>query len=73
MAWVEKRFKAKYVEHIAAPVVRLARILSMMVHLAAAAGDPHTLAIASAYIFMRIMVKRLGMRPAAERGSHAQW
>ena len=39
VAWVEKSFKAKYVEEVAAPVVKMARLLSCMVHLAAAAGD----------------------------------
>ena len=55
LAWAEKSFKAKHVEEVAAPVVKMARLLSFMVHLAAAAGEPHTLVFASAYIFVRIM------------------
>ena len=65
VAWVEKRFKAKYVEAVAGPVVKMARLLSFMVHVAAAAGDPHTLVFASAYMFMRIMARCIGMRLAA--------
>ena len=38
VAWVEKRFEAKHVEEVAVPVVKMARVLSFMVHLAAAAG-----------------------------------
>ena len=52
VAWVEKSFEATDVADVAAPVVKMAKLLSIMVHLASAAGDPHTLAIASAYIFM---------------------
>ena len=66
VAWLEKSFKAKYVEEVAAPVVKMARVLSFMVHLAAAAGDPHTLVFASAYLFMRFMARCIGMRPVAE-------
>ena len=66
VAWVEKSFKAKYVNQVAAPVVKMARVLSFMVHLAAVAGDPHMLVFASAYVFTRIMVRCIRMRPAAE-------
>ena len=38
LAWAEKSFKAKHVEEVAAPVVKMARLLSFVVHLAAAAG-----------------------------------
>ena len=55
LAWAEKSFEDKYVEEVAAPVVKMARLVSFMVHLAAAAGEPHTLVFASAYIFVRIM------------------
>ena len=66
VAWVEKSFKAKYVKEVAAPVVKMARVLSFMVHLAAVAGDPHMLAFASAYMFTRIMARCIRMRLAAE-------
>ena len=72
VAWVEKRFEAKYVQVVAGPVVKMARLLSFMVHVAAAAGDPHTLIFASAYMFMRIMASCIGMRLAAEWGSYVQ-
>ena len=65
VAWLEKSFKAKYVADVAAPVVKMARLLSLMVHLASAAGDPHTMVIASAYIFILIMIKRVGSRLSA--------
>ena len=42
VAWVEKCFKAKYVEDVATLVVKMARLPSLMLHLAAAAGDLHT-------------------------------
>ena len=65
VAWAEKSFKAKYVADVTAPVVKMARLLSLMVHLASAAGDPHMLLLASAYIFMLIMVNSTDMRLAA--------
>ena len=65
VAWVEKSFKATYVAEVAVPVVKMAKLLSLMVHLASAAGDPHTLVIASTYIFMIMMANRMGLRPAA--------
>ena len=65
VAWVEKSFKARYVADVAAPAVKMAKLLSLMVHLASAAGDPHTLVIASTYIFMLMMANCIGCRPAA--------
>ena len=65
VAWAEKSFKARYVADVAAPVVKMAQLLSLMVHLASAAGDPHTLLLASAYIFMLIMANCMDMRPVA--------
>ena len=65
VAWAEKSFKARYVADVAAPVVKMAQLLSLMVHLASAAGDPHTLLLASAYIFMLIMADCMDMRPVA--------
>ena len=65
VAWAEKSFKAKYVADIAAPVVKMAQLLSLMLHLASAAGEPHTLLLASAYIFMLIMANCMDMRPVA--------
>ena len=62
VAWVERCLKAKYVEDVAALVVKMARVLSLMVHLASAAGDPHTSVLASACIFMLIMAYCLGMK-----------
>ena len=55
VAWLEEKFEAKHVADVAAPVANMARVLSMMVHLASAAGDRHTLVIASAYIVMLVM------------------
>ena len=66
VAWVEKRCEAKYVKVVAGPVVKMARNLSFMVHLAAVAGDPHTLVFASAYMYTRIMARCIGMRLPAE-------
>ena len=38
IAWAEGRFKALDCENVIAPVVNMARLLSLMVHLASAAG-----------------------------------
>ena len=65
VAWVEKSFKAKYVKEVAAPVLNMARVLSFMVHLAAVAGDPHTLVFASAYMFTHIVARSIRIRLAA--------
>ena len=65
VAWVEKRLKAKHVKNVAAPVVKMARLVSLMVHLASVAGDPHTLVTAIACIFMLIKASCTGMRPPA--------
>ena len=65
VAWAENSFEAKSVADIAAPVVKMAQLLSLMVHLASAAGEPHTLLLASAYIFMLIMANCMDMRPVA--------
>ena len=62
VAWVQTCLKANYVKDVAATVVNTARLLSLMVHLASAAGDPQILVIASAYIFMLIMTKCICMR-----------
>ena len=65
VAWGKKSFEATCVADVAAPVVKMAKLLSLMVHLASAAGDPHTLAIASSYIFVLMMANCIGFRPAA--------
>ena len=44
VAWAKSRLNAKYVENVAAPVVKIARLLSLMVYLASAAREPCTLA-----------------------------
>ena len=54
-AWAERGIGPMYVENVAAPVVKLTRLLSLMAHLASAAGDPLTLAMAGSYIFMHIL------------------
>ena len=41
---------------VAAPVVKMTRLVSSIVHLASAAGDSRTLAVAGAYIFMRLVL-----------------
>ena len=38
VAWDQKSFKAQQVQEVAAPMVKTARLLSMMMHLASAAG-----------------------------------
>ena len=38
VAWKERELKAKYALNVATPVVKIARVVSLMVHLAAAAG-----------------------------------
>ena len=68
VAWFENRLQAQYVQNVAAPVVKTARLLSLIVHLASAVGDPTTLVIASAYIGMLVMAEYMGIRPA--NGGH---
>ena len=58
--------------NVAAPVVKMTRLLSLMVELAAAAGDLQAFALANAYIFMPIMVTLVGVRPVAGRGSQVR-
>ena len=66
VAWVESRLKAKYVENVAAPVVKIARLLSLMVQVSSVAGDPRMLVIASACIFTLIIAQRTAyVRPPA--------
>ena len=65
VAWAQKGFGAQNVQHVAAPVVEMARWLSLMVHLASAAGDPRILALASAYLLMLIAAKCTGIRSSA--------
>ena len=48
-------WKVQHVQNVAALVVKTARLLSLIVHVASAAGDPLTLVIVSAYIFMLTM------------------
>ena len=50
VGWAENHFQAEHVENVAAPAVKMARLLSLMVQLASIAGDPFMLAIAIAYI-----------------------
>ena len=66
VAWDRGCLKAQYVQKVATPVVKIARLLSLMVHLASAAGDPRTLALASGYIFILIMSTCMGMSPIAQ-------
>ena len=68
VAWAQKCFEAEHVQNIAAPVVEMARLISLMMHLASAAGDPRTLAVAIAYILMLILASCIGMRPIAGWG-----
>ena len=65
VAWAQKCFQALYVQNVAAPVLKMSRLLSLMVHLASVAGDRRVLALASAYIFMLIMAPCIGMRRVA--------
>ena len=65
VAWAQKNFRAQHVQNVAAPVVEIARLLSLVVHLASIAGDPSMLAFACAYILMLITTKCLGMTRAA--------
>ena len=57
VARAQKCLRAQHVQDIAAPAVEMARLLSLMVHLASAVGDSHVFAIATAYIFMLIVAK----------------
>ena len=43
---------------VVAPVVRMGKLVSLAVHLASAAGDPHALAAGIVYIFMLILTRR---------------
>ena len=65
VAWARKCFHAEEAKNVAAPVVKMSRLLSMIVQLAAAVEDPQAFAIASAYIFMLIMAPCIGMRRVA--------
>ena len=69
VAWAEQHLRVKNVQVVAAPVVRTARLLSLIVHLASAAGDPPTLVLVSTYISMLIITKYISVRRAAERES----
>ena len=51
VAWVEKCLKPTYVKDVAAPVVKMARLLSLVVHLASVAGDAHMSVVEGACIF----------------------
>ena len=57
VAWAQKCFGAQHIQNVAAQVVEMARVLSLMVHLASASGDSHVFPFASAYIFTLIMAK----------------
>ena len=66
VAWAQKCFGAQHVQNVAAPLVETARLLSLLVHLASAVGDPRMFASASVYIFMLIMAKCAGSRSKEE-------
>ena len=57
VAWAQKSFGAQHVQNVATPVVEMARVLSLMVHLASVFEDYRVFAFASAYIFTLIMGK----------------
>ena len=60
-AWAQRGIlPVHHVQNIAAPVLRMTRLLSLIVHLASAAGDPRALAMAVAYIFILILVNGKG-------------
>ena len=54
VAWAETslKYRGRDVEHVAAPTVKMARLLSLMMHVTSVAGDTRTLAIASACLFI---------------------
>ena len=54
VAWAEGRCKAGHAQNVAAPALKMTRLLSMMVHLASVAGDQRILAMAGAYICMLV-------------------
>ena len=62
VAWAEGRLEADEVRNVAAPAVKLAQLLSLVVHLASAAADTCTLVIASTYFLVLIMTRRSGTR-----------
>ena len=66
VAWAQRCLQAKYAQTVAAPVVKIARLLALMVHLASAAADPCTLTLASGYIFIVIMATCMSMRPISQ-------
>ena len=67
VAWAERRFGPVYNQSVAAPVLRMTRLLALIMHLASVAGDLRVLAMAGAYIFILIMANGIGWR--GRRGS----
>ena len=61
---MKKCLNTEYVQNIAPPAMKMARALSLMVHLASAAGDPRTLALAVASLFSLTMADGMSMRLA---------
>ena len=55
VAWAEGRLKAVHVQNDAAPALKMTRLLSLIVHVASAAGDRRTLAMAGAYVFVLVL------------------
>ena len=66
VGWAENRFQAEHVENVAAPAVKMARLLSLMVQLASVAGDPFMLAIAIAYVLTLMAMPRSMRRKAGQ-------
>ena len=55
VAWAKGRLEAVCAQDVAAPALKMTRLLTMMTHLASLAGNPCTLAMAGAYIFIRVV------------------
>ena len=69
VAWAQRGIlPVHHAQNIAAPVLRMTRLLSLIVHLASAAGDTRALAMAAAYISMLILANGIGRqgRPGVE-------
>ena len=61
VAWARRGIRpVRHDQNVAAPVLRMTRLLSLIVHLASAAGDPRALAMAGAYVFMLILANGIG-------------
>ena len=55
VAWAKGLLEAGCAQDVAAPALKMTRLLTMMTHLASLAGNPCTLTLAGAYIFIRVV------------------